>query len=228
MHDKNDVKNVQHPNIIFGKYKDSGTFTKKALLSQDILKYCINGKYKEDDIESFRLWNLAKWLLEVNLEFINHFKELSTRNYTTSNKIEYILRRIKHNVEKLVDVGLIMQVRTEKETKGTGTVPIFQFTTLGWVMAWVVESMNPYRREHALNQIYEIFQNHYRKEPSSSIDIFCSIYYRKCKERGIFGDLIEHYKKVVGVPLPMLGRHGFSYHLMLIPKYNIDSNIDFQ
>src|ERR671929_1589977 len=135
MHDKNDVKNVQHPNIIFGKYKDSGTFTKKALLSQDILKYCINDKYKEDDIESFRLWNLAKWLLEVNLEFINHFKELSTRNYTTSNKIEYILRRIKHNVEKLVDVGLIMQVRTEKETKGTGTVPIFQFTTLGWVMA---------------------------------------------------------------------------------------------
>jgi hypothetical protein len=197
-------------------------------LSQDNLKYCINGKYKEDDIESFRLWNLAKWLLEVNLEFINHFKELSTRNYTTSNKIEHILRRIKHNVEKLVDVGLIMQVRTEKETKGTGTVPIFQFTTLGWVMAWVVESMNPYRREHALNQIYEIFQNHYKKEPPSSIDIFCSIYYRKCKERGIFGDLIEHYKKVVGVPLPMLGRHGFSYQLMLIPKYNIDSNIDFQ
>jgi hypothetical protein len=33
---------------------------------------------------------------------------------------------------------------------------------------------------------------------------------------------------VVGVPLPMLGRHGFSYHLMLIPRYNIDSSIDFQ
>lgn len=95
-------------------------------------------------------------------------------------------------------------------------------------MAWVVESMNPVRREYAMNQIYELFQNHYKKEPPSSIDIFCSIYYRKCKERGIFGDLIEHYKKVVGVPVPMLGRHGFSYRLMLIPKYNIDSNIDFQ
>jgi hypothetical protein len=226
MHDKNDVKNVGHPDIIFGKYKD-GTFTKKALLCQNIMQYYINGKYKEDDNESFRLWNLAKWLLEVNLEFINHFKELSTRNYTTSNRIEYILRRIKHNVEKLIDVGIIMQVRTEKETKGTGTIPIFQFTTLGRVMAWVVESMNPGRREHAVSQIYELFQNHYKKEPSS-IDIFCSIYYRKCKERGIFGDLIEHYKKVVGVPVPMLGRYGFSYHLMLIPKYNIDSNIDFR
>src|ERR1041385_4474098 len=120
MHDKNEVKNVRHPDIIFGKYKD-GTFTKKALLCQDILKHCINGKYKENDNESFRLWNLAKWLLEFSLEFINHFRELSTRNYTTSNNIEYIIRRIKHNVEKLVDVGLIIQVRTEKEIKGTGS-----------------------------------------------------------------------------------------------------------
>jgi hypothetical protein len=94
-------------------------------------------------------------------------------------------------------------------------------------MAWVVESMNPDKREDAVNQIYELFQSHYKKEPSSSIDIFCLIYYRKCKERGLFGDLIEHYRKVVGVPVPMLGTYGFSYHLMLIPKYNIDSNIDF-
>jgi hypothetical protein len=58
MHDKKDAKNIEHLNIIFGKYKD-GTFTKKALLCQNILQYSINGKYKEDDDnESFRLWNL--------------------------------------------------------------------------------------------------------------------------------------------------------------------------
>ena len=68
MHDKNDVKNVRHPNIIFGKYKDKVTFTKKALLYQNILQYYIDGKDKEDDNESFRVWNLTKWLLEANLE----------------------------------------------------------------------------------------------------------------------------------------------------------------
>ncbi len=31
-------------------------------------------------------------------------------------------------------------------------------------MAWVIESMNPDRREHAVNKIYELFQNHYKKE----------------------------------------------------------------
>ena len=62
MHGTNDVKNTWHPNIIFKKNKD-GTYNKNALLCQDILRYCINGKHKEGDNESFRIWNLkvATW-----------------------------------------------------------------------------------------------------------------------------------------------------------------------
>lgn len=115
MHDKNDVKNVRHPDIIFGKFKD-GTFTKKALLCQDILKYCVNGKYKEDDDESFRLWNLTEWLLEFNQEYINYFKDEDTKHFKKYSRIENRLPTTKRNVEKLVNIGLIEQVRIEKET----------------------------------------------------------------------------------------------------------------
>jgi len=133
------------------------------LLCQDILLYCINGKYKEDDNESFRLWNLTKWLLEVNLEFIDYFKDLSTRNITKRNRVEDRLPRIKRNVKELANIGLIIQVGTAKETKGTGIVDIFQFTEVGRMMALVVESMNGDKRTYAENQLYELFQNHYKR-----------------------------------------------------------------
>jgi len=58
------------------------------------------------------------------------------------------------------------------------------------------------------------------KEPSSSIDIFCSIYYRKCKERGLFEDLLEYYRKVGGAPVLLLGRPEFTRNLTLVPTYN--------
>jgi hypothetical protein len=118
-----------------------------------------------------------------------------------------------------VKLGLVRQTGTAKQTKGTGIVDIFQFTELGCVMAWVVESMNPDRRKYAEDNLYELFQSHYKKEPSSSIDIFCSIYYRKCKERDLFGDLVEHYRKIVGSPILLLGRPEFSRNLLLVPTH---------
>jgi hypothetical protein len=91
-------------------------------------------------------------------------------------------------------------------------------------MVWVVESMNPDRRKYAEDKLYELFQSHYKKEPSSSIDNFCSIYYRKCKERGLFEDLVEdlveHYRKVGGAPILLLGRPEFTQNLTLVPTYN--------
>ena len=83
----------------------------------------------------------------------------------------------------MMKLGLVMQVGTAKQTKGTGVVDIFQFTELGRVMAWVVENINPDRRKYAEDKVYELFQSHYKREPSSSIDMFCSIAYYKLLDR---------------------------------------------
>lgn len=166
-------------------------------------------------------------MLDVNVELINYFKDLSTRNINTANRIEDRPPRIKCLVDELVKLGLIIRVGTAKETRGTGIVDIFQFTEVGHVMAWVVESMNPDKREYAENQIYELFQNNYKQEPSSSIDKFCSTYYRKCKERGLFRDLIECYMEVSGTPILRLGRRGLARRLMTVPKYDADSKESF-
>jgi hypothetical protein len=77
-------------------------------------------------------------LLEINREFINYFRDESTRNYTIANRIENRLPRIRGKVEDLVNIGLLGQTGTAKETKGSGTVPTYQFTSIGNVVAWIV------------------------------------------------------------------------------------------
>jgi hypothetical protein len=225
MHGKNHVENTGHTNIIFKKNKD-GSYIKTSLLYQDILKYCIYGKYKEDDNKSFRLWNLTKWLLEANMEFTNYFKDPSTRNYTMANRIGDRLHRIKSKVEELVNLGLIDQIEWAKESKGNGTVPIFHFTIVGNVMAWIIECMNVDKRQYAINQLYNLFQNNF-KDNHSSTDTFNSIYYQKCEEQGLFGDFIDRYKELLESETPIMNRQGFFQHLLILPKYNIESDIDF-
>ena len=225
MHGKNNVTNTGHPSIIFKKNKD-GSYAKSSLLYQDILKYCIDGKYKENDNKSFRLWNITKWLLEANTEFINYFKDGSARNYTIANRIGDRLPRIKGKVQELVNWGLMVQIGIAKETKGNGTVPIFQFTIIGHVVAWVVESMNADRRDYAINQLYDLFQDSFKNDPSCT-DMFNSIYYQKCKEHGLFGDFVGRYKELLESDIPIMNRQGFFQHLLILPKYNIDSDVDF-
>jgi hypothetical protein len=118
------MKNTEHTSMIFKKNKD-GCYTRSSLLYHDILKYCIDGKYKENDNRSFRLWNLTKWLLETNVEFINYFKDPSSWNYTVSNRIMDRLPRIRGKVEDLINLGLVIQTGRAKETKGEGTVLSF-------------------------------------------------------------------------------------------------------
>jgi hypothetical protein len=225
MHGKNHLRNTGHTNIIFRKNEDR-SYTKNSLLYQDILRYCIYGKYKENDNKSFRLWNLTKWLLEANMEFINYFKDPSTWNYTMANRIGDRLPRIKSKVEELVNLGLIAPIGRAKESKGNGTVPIFDFTIVGNVIAWIVESMNVDKRQYAIDQLYDLFQSNF-KDNHSSTDTFNSIYYQKCKEHGLFGDFIDRYKELLESETPIMNRHGFFQHLLILPKYNIDSDTDF-
>ena len=81
-----------------------------------------------------------------------------------------------------------------KESKGTGTLPVFQFTSVGHIIAWIVESMSIDKRQHAINQLYELFQDNFKDRPSCT-DMFNSIYYRKIKEHGLFGDFVDRYRE---------------------------------
>jgi len=118
------------------------------------------------------------------------------------------LPRIRGKVEDLVNIGLLAQTGTAKETKGSGTVPIYQFTSIGNVVAWVVESKNVNKREDAINQLYNLFQDSFKNDPSCT-DMFNLIYHQKCKEHGLFGDFVDRYRELLESDTPIMNRQGF-------------------
>ena len=126
-------------------------------------------------------------------------------------------------VEDFVNLGLIAQIGTAKQSKGTGTVPIFQFTPVGHAIAWILESSGD-KREVAINKLYELFQDNF-KDDSSCNDMFNSIYYRKIKELGLFGLFIDRYREQL--ESDVINRQGFFQQLLILPGYNTDSDIDF-
>jgi hypothetical protein len=75
-------------------------------------------------------------------------------------------------------------------------------------------------------QLYNLFQDSF-KNNSSSTDIFHSIYYKKCKELGLFGHFIDRYRELLESDTPIMNKQGFFQHLLIMPMYNIDSDIDF-
>jgi hypothetical protein len=216
MHGKNDMKNTGHPSMIF---KDDSN----GALYRGILKYSLVDKYKEEDVKSFRIWNLTRWLLEVHQEFVNYYKDPSTRTTTISNRVEARQERVASKVEDLAKLGLISQIRTAKQTKGTGIVRIFQFTPVGHAIAWIIESTGD-KRELAIEKLYELFQDNFKDEPSCN-DMFNSIYYRKIKELGLFGLFIDRYRQQL--KSDVINRQGFFQQLLILPGYDTDSDIHF-
>ena len=96
---------------IFEKDAQGKYYNKKARLFQDIL---IFGSINEN--EPFKLWDLAKFLLDNNPELRNHYQGERIRK---EKKIENIQRRLKRNVKILVRLRLMKQIGQVKEEKGT-------------------------------------------------------------------------------------------------------------
>ena len=211
MHGKKRKKNTGHLSIIFSKNID-GSYTRNALLYQDIIKYSIKGKYKENDNKSFRSRSLTKWLLEENKEFINYFKDPSTRHFTISNRIENRLDRVKDKVNDLMELNLIEEVGTTKETKGNSNIPIYRHTVNGSLIALIIESQKS--NTNLIEDIYKLLQNYFRESPSSE-DIFYSLFYDKCKSAGIFDKIVATYSEVIKSDFPITHLPGFLQHLMI-------------
>ena len=224
MHGKKHKKNTGHLSIVFSKNID-GNYTRNALLYQDIIKYSIKGRYKENDNKSFRSRSLTKWLLEENKEFIDYFKDPSTRHFTISNRIENRLDRVKDKVNDLIELNLIEEVGITKETKGNSSIPIYRHTVNGSLVALIIESEKS--NTNAIEDIYNLLQNHFKESPSS-VDIFYSIFYDKCKGAGIFERIVAAYNEVIKSDFPITHLPGFLQHLMIRFMDEVDNRVIVQ
>ncbi|MFZ0512860.1 MAG: hypothetical protein WAM14_14730 [Candidatus Nitrosopolaris sp.] len=180
---------------IFQRQYGRDDYKDKARMYQDIL---IFGSTIPENQE-FKLTDLAKYLRHNNEELRDrHLKsKLKLKKLTESNKIEYIKRRVKRNVDNLVDMRLMTQVRLVKQERGTGLIPTYTYTRFGYFFSQVIQSLRSDVNVEA--KLYDLFQGMWRVQPdySQSHIIFNSNWIKKMYEKGHLGHYISIYKKAI-------------------------------
>ena len=177
--------------------------TDNALLYQDILRYSLNlHEHHPESNGRFRIRELARWLIQNHAKYREDYKN---SHMNVSNRIEARLDTIKSKVNDLVSRHLIENVGTAEQSKGSGVVDIFEFTTPAYFFAWIAESFETKNRARANEQIFKLLVDSILKieKDSTSSTIFYSNFYKKCKERGRFDDMVEFFREplIVGVPI---------------------------
>lgn len=172
------------------KKDEEGNYTKNALLYQDIFRYLICEKKDQANSgtgASFTHRDAANWLLRNNLEFINLYKGFDDRTPDDS-KVANTQQRVKDRLGDLVSLDLL-QVSTIKQKKGNGTTFLYNGTYYGYLIAWVMESFVPAKRDNANNEIYNIFEGILKRTTYSSA-VYKLLLHKKFKEAGVFGTFV--------------------------------------
>ena len=199
---------------IFKKTSD-GNYDKNALLYQDILRYSIvintrqeyfclgNDKSNKDNNCSFTHWTIAKWLLENNQEFIDRYSKNSYSDKSKKERIENSQKRVKRKLNDLVNLGLIQIKSNVKQQKGNSTVPIYQHTEFGYFMAWLIEGFQQVSKQSSnsfisFEKLYYYLQLIFPiTEDSTASIIFFSKFFKKCKEKELFVNIIYLVKEIL-------------------------------
>lgn len=191
---------------LFRKYRDESV-TKKTLLFQDILRYALKTE------NSFRVYDLTDWLIKNN-------KELSSSADTKKSKsgnIENRQDRIKEYLETLKDLELITS-QNVKATKGDATTKEYTLTDFGKFISFIVEfDQNQEIKKETIDIFYNFLQEHFKKEPISSRDLFAAEYFKRCKEYNLFHEHINGFLKNLKSFPEIQDKNDFLRQIIFIP-----------
>ena len=180
---------------IFSRREEDGQYTNSARTYQNILRYSLflkqNPRRENDNGKSFSWWSLIDWLTSN--------KNNNSEDKGTKNRIENPQKTIKKKLQNLVKLKLIYVSESRPGTKRIGTALIYQYTKLGYLLAWIIESFDENCDQKLVqNEIYALVSDIFTiKEYSSSFNIFLSKFFKKCKERNVFGNIIAMFRRGV-------------------------------
>jgi hypothetical protein len=185
----------KNPSIqwIFEKYNStSERYSDSALLYQIIMSYAIehNNEFPGKGIyESFTAWQLTDWLIDNYHKYQNEMKKIPFRNMTRNNRIANKLDGIKSKVGSLKSLDLMEERGLIKASRGEEQTMSLSFTHNGYLLAWIINSLNEEKRQASNIQIYKVLEYNYR-DRSSSFDIFALRMTEKYVSLGLFGELV--------------------------------------
>jgi hypothetical protein len=173
---------------ILEKVPSGEGYTNEAILYQDIINFCM--KRDQEGKTDFKHRELANWLLENNLEYLDFYK--GTRAKTKkSSRVEHILQRIKDRLRDLSRIDLIRISDTPQE-KGEGTTELYQITPFVILLGTLLDSIKTIDKEFMKSSdkhLYELFIKQFAEYPNS-LNQFRSRFYPKLMLADIFTDFI--------------------------------------
>jgi hypothetical protein len=169
----------------------------------------------------FRIRELARWLIQNHRVYVEEYQG-SHKN--VSARIESRLDTIKIKVNDLVRLDLIEIVRKEKQSKGTGEVDIYKFTPAAYFFSWVTESFNPSKRDRANEEIFRVLVDNILniENDSAASTIFHHNFYKKCKQQGKFGSMVEFFREPLTIGLPVMTIHSYFDYVTVIENMSTD------
>jgi hypothetical protein len=173
---------------IFARRTIDCEYTYSASLYQNILRYSITLRNdKQNCDQSFTWWQITDRLTANEKNNVNkHAKE----------RIENPQKTIKKKLKNLVQLELLKMTEARAIAKGAGTTPTYQFTDYGHLMALIIESFTYKTSEFTCicDETYNLLCNIYPVEEdsafSTSTTIFLSKIIKKCKEKGVFDQIV--------------------------------------
>jgi len=185
------VAGISSISDIFRK-DDEGKYIKSnAGLAQKILAYTLvaqkeNPVHKYDEIIYDR--DLANWLLDNYLEFVDRYQHRPYNQTNEPNKIEYVLPRIKDVLNDLHNLDLIKFEMAEQRRGTSDIITVYRPTFAGHLIALLIEIMGSEKPNPNISiEIYNLFDSYF-KEHHSSYDVFYAALFKKYIERGLFDE----------------------------------------
>lgn len=176
---------------IFRKDDDGEYIRSNARLAQKILSYTLvaqkeNPAHKYDEI--FRDRDLARWLLDHYIEFVDRYQHRPYNRMKEPNKVENVLPRIKDLLNDLNNLDLI-KFETAEQRRGTSDIiTVYRLTFAGYLIALLIEIMESEKLQPDIStEIYNLFDTYF-KEHHSSYDVLYAALFKKYIEKGLFDE----------------------------------------
>jgi hypothetical protein len=210
---------------IFARRIEDGIYTYSASLYQNILRYflVLRQKRSENNSLSFTWWEITDW------QTIN--KEDHT-DKPVKDRIENPQKTIKNKLKNLVQLHLLNEAESKPMTRGSGNTPTYQFTEYGCLLAWIIESFeSTTSQEVVCNAVYDLLRSIFTvddKLAATSTSIFISQFLKKCKERGVFENIVILFREtLVRVDHSIVGMVDLFRHVFWLDFKDIEQRTFF-
>jgi len=185
------VAGISSISDIFRKDEDGEYIRSNARLAQKILSYTLAAQkespaHKYDEIFYDR--DLARWLLDNYIEYVERYQHRPDNRTSEPNRIEYVLDRIKGLLKDLHNLELIEFEMAEQRRGTSDIITVYRPTFAGHLIALLIEIMESEKPQPDIStEIYNLFDSYF-KEHHSSYDVLYAALFKKYIEKGLFDE----------------------------------------